>query len=346
MKKCCGSCFGDAFLSREIEQRAKAAGTCDFCGSNNVKLIDPAELIDFLEKPLGVYEESNAPTACGIESLLRKDWELFEKLEHHQAEMLLSIIFGDPHFIKKTFMPVQEIDSSAVQGWEDFREELKHRNRFFPKKFQSTVMKPNYSVELKEVFGFLTARYEDIPAKVYRARICEQPEPYPLGQMGKPPAKFSGNGRANPVGIPCLYVASDAETAISEIRPHKGELVCVAEFEINKKIQLADLRNPRKSISPFLPDDEQIKLLYQLMGFLCRLGEELTMPILPKVAHLEYLPSQYLCEFIKDCEFDGVIYDSALGPGVNYAIFDDTGVTGTVVQQYQIDAISVGFSAL
>ena len=337
IKKCCGGCFGDAFLSREIEQHAKVTGRCDFCGSDNVRLIVPAELIDYLEKPLGVYEENNEPAACSIELLLRNDWALFEKLEPQQAEELLGLIFRDANFVKKKFAPVKEYDLSAVQEWEDFREELKHRNRFFPKKFQPTK-------ELKELFGFLTARPEDIPTKVYRARINEHPEPYLIEQMGKPPAKFSGNGRANPVGIPCLYVASDIETAIAEIRPHKGELVCVAEFEINKKIELADLRNPRKSISPFLPDDEQIKLLYQNMGFLCRLGEELTMPILPKVAHLEYLPSQYLCEFIKDCEFGGVIYASALGPGVNYAIFDDSEVRGSAIRQYRIDTISVGFS--
>ncbi|MBI5102312.1 MAG: RES family NAD+ phosphorylase [Nitrospirae bacterium] len=337
--KCCGSCFGDAFLSGEIEQRAKVSGHCDYCGGVDVKLVDPAVLIDFLEKPLGVYKESTDSAAHGIEALLRKDWALFEKLEPHQAELLLSNIFQDDNFIKKKYMPVKETDFSAIQEWDDFREELKHHNRFFPKKFQPTK-------ELKELFGFLTARSEDIPAKVYRARICEHPDPYSLDQMGKPPARFSGNGRANPVGIPCLYVASDADTAITEIRPHKGELVCVAEFAINERIQLADLRNPRKSISPFLLDDLQIELLFKYMDYLCRLGEELTMPILPKVAHLEYLPSQYICEFIKDCAFDGVIYASALGPGVNYAIFDDSGVAGTVVHQYRIDAISIGFSAL
>lgn len=337
MKKCCGSCFGDAFLSSEIEQRSIIKGRCDFCGNDNIDLIDPPELIDFLEKPLNVYKENDVPGAFGIEQLLRKDWALFDKLEPQQAEMLLSLIFGDPTFIKKHYAPIKERDSSAIQEWEYFREELKHRNRFFPKKFQPTK-------ELKELFGFLTARTEDIPVKVFRARICEHADPYEIDQMGKPPARLSGNGRANPVGIPCLYVASDVGTAIAEIRPHKSELVCVADFEINERIQLADLRNPRKSISPFLLDDDQIKLLFKYMDYLCRLGEELTMPVLPKVAHLEYLPSQYICEFIKDCAFGGVIYASALGSGVNYAIFDDLGVTGTVVRQYQIDTISVGYS--
>lgn len=303
-----------------------------------VKLIDPPALIDYLEKPLGVYIEGDDFSACCIESLLRKDWALFEKLEPEQAELLLSLVLNDPDIIKRKYIPVKAGDLSAVQEWEDFREELKHRNRFFPKKFQPTK-------ELKQLFSFLRASPEDIPNKIYRARICEHSEPYTMEQMGKPPASSSGNGRANPVGIPCLYVASDAATAISEVRPHKGELACVAEFEVSKSIELADLRNPRKTISPFEPEDEQIELIFKNMGLLCRLGEELTMPILPKSAHLEYLPSQYLCELIKDCGFNGVIYASALGPGINYAIFDDSGVTATAVHQYRINTISVGFSA-
>lgn len=335
--KCCGNCFGDAFLSREIERLSGSIGHCDFCGSNDVKIVEPAELADYLEKPLGLYVENSEVVACSIQSLLRKDWALFDRLSPEQAELLLGHILSDSTISEKKYVPVIEIDSSAIQEWEDFREELKHQNRFFPKKFQPTK-------ELRKLFGILTARPEDIPNKVYRARICEHSAPYPLEEMGRPPVQFSGNGRANPFGIPCLYVASDAETAIAEIRPHKGELVCVAEFEVARSIILADLRNPRKTISPFEREDEQIKLISKNMGFLCRLGEELTLPILPKAANLDYLPSQYLCEFIKDCGFGGVIYNSALGSGINYAIFDDSGVIGKDVRQYKIDTLSIEFS--
>lgn len=335
--KCCGDCFGDAFLSREIERLSNTVGRCDFCHRKDVKILESAELADYLEKPLGIYIESSNAIASSIESLLRKDWALFDKLDSNQAELLLSHIFGDTSLGSKKYVPVIEIDSSAIQQWEDFREELKHRNRFFPKNF--TVTK-----ELRELFGLLTASPGDIPHQFYRARICEQSAAYNLDEMGKPPAQFSNNGRANPVGIPCLYVASDTMTAITEIRPYKGELVCVAEFEITDSIVLADLRNPRKTISPFQSEEEQIKLIFQNMGFLCRLGEELTLPILPRTANLDYLPSQYICEFIKDCGFDGVIYNSTLGSGINYAIFQDSAVIGRSVRQYKIDSISVHFS--
>jgi hypothetical protein len=337
MRKCCGNCFGDSFLTQQIEQLAQETGNCEFCLSKDVKLVEPANLIDFFETLLGLYEESIDLSSCSIESLLRTDWVLFEKLDSVKAEMLLGLIFNNIDMLQKNFAPVMPHDASAVQEWEDFRDELKHRNRFFPKNILATE-------HLIELFGFFVATPDNIPDKVFRSRISEQLQPYPLNEMGKPPATSTGNGRANPVGIPCLYVASDTATAIAEIRPHKAEIVCVAEFEVVEKIKLIDLRSPRKTLSPFDLFDEQLQLLRRYMEYLCRLSEELTLPVLPKSANLEYLPSQYLCEFIKHREYDGVIYRSAMGAGINYAVFNDAKVKCVDVQQYRIDDISVGYS--
>jgi hypothetical protein len=338
MRKCCKNCFGDS-IEQQIELLSHESGTCDFCNSVNVALVEPAELLDSFETLIGLYKENDDASACSIESLLRTDWDLFNRLDSVKTEMLLGLIFNNISLVQKSYKPVIQHDVSAVQEWEDFREELKHRNRFFPKNIQTTE-------QLKELFGFLVAPPTNIPERVYRARICEQFQAYTLEQMGKPPAEMVSNGRANPVGIPCLYVASDTNTAIAEIRPHKGEKVCVAEFAVDTKVQLADLRYPRKSISPFLLTEDQIKLLRRYMEYLCRLSEELTLPVLPKSAHLEYLPSQYLCEFIKHCGFDGVIYRSAMSTGVNYALFNDDKVTGIDVKAYLVNDICVGFSDL
>ncbi|WP_244510957.1 RES domain-containing protein [Mesorhizobium sp. LCM 4576] len=50
--------------------------------------------------------------------------------------------------------------------------------------------------------------------------------------MGAPPKRRSSHGRANPAGIPYLYLGSLPETAAAEIRPHTGEVACVADFTI------------------------------------------------------------------------------------------------------------------
>lgn len=342
MKKCCGNCIGDAFLASQIEEASREVGGCEYCGSSGVKLIDPPALVDYFEALFGVYEEDDTPDASSLESLIRSDWGLFARLDPVKAETLLVLIFDDSSIFHKKYAPVVENDASAVQEWEDFREELKHRNRYFPQNVKTIQ-------EIAKPLAFLQGR---APTKVYRARMCDQQVPYLIDQMGKPPEKLAGNGRANPVGIPCLYVASDAATAVAEIRPHKGELVCVAEFDVDPELKLIDLQNPRKTVSPFELDDMALKLFRRYMEYLCRLGDELTMPVLPHFAHLDYLPSQYLCEFIKtirydghyDKPYDGVIYRSAMGPGINYAIFNDSKVMGRGVSLCRIDDIVVKFS--
>ena len=87
---------------------------------------------------------------------------------------------------------------------------------------------------------------------------------------------------------------------MSEIRPHTGDRACVADFTLKDNLTLIDLRNPRETVSPFLLTDpgEMGKMLADI-PFLERLGYELTRPVLPKSAALDYIPSQYICEFIK-----------------------------------------------
>ena len=78
-------------------------------------------------------------------------------------------------------------------------------------------------------------------------------------------------------------------------------------------------------------------------GYLCRLGEELSSPVLPREAELEYLPSQYLCEFIKHRGFDGVLYKSAVAKGYNMSVFSDEKLDGCEVQTVRVDRVEVGF---
>jgi hypothetical protein len=117
----------------------------------------------------------------------------------------------------------------------------------------------------------------------------------------------------------------------------------VAEFRTPPDLKLVDLRNPRKSVSPFLlVDAEDIARMRADLPFLERLGEELTRPVVPQSAAIDYTPSQYLCEFIKKCGYAGVIYRSSVGDGINLALFDPTlgkpgGVTDFAVTRVRVD---------
>jgi hypothetical protein len=183
---------------------------------------------------------------------------------------------------------------------------------------------------------------DNLPQVWYRARLLQGEEIYAIDKMGAPPKRSASHGRANPAGIPYLYLASLPETAVSELRPHTGEKACVAEFTVAAPLNAVDLRSPRKLVSPFLlADSGVIGQLRADLPFLERLGEELTRPVLPSGAPIDYIPSQYLCEFIKKCGYDGVVYRSSVSEGINLALFDPGKAAGGGVSLYNINRVSV-----
>jgi hypothetical protein len=70
-------------------------------------------------------------------------------------------------------------------------------------------------------------------------------------------------------------------------------------------------------------------------------GLELTRPVLPRSTATDYVPSQYLCEFIKKQGFDGVIYTSSVGTGKNLALFDVKAATCGTVFVFSVESVKV-----
>ena len=231
------------------------------------------------------------------------------------AKDLIADIMDDGELVRRQFMPASLSRTSTLTQWENLKTELKHQNRFFPESSLDVD-------RIRELLPYLRLEVGEIASKWFRGRIQSDEQTYPAEEMGAPPKYKATHGRANPAGIPYLYLASDAETAVSEIRPHAGETATVAEFELPKALKIVDLRAPKQSISPFLLIRDDKELDREDVGFLDQLGKELTRPVLPQSAAIEYIPTQYLCEYIKSCGFDGVIYVSSVGSGVNLALFE------------------------
>lgn len=333
---CCPNCFNDTFLTSVINQKSESKGNCDFCTTEDIYIINPERLNDYFQPLLDLYDptESNGKS---IAQLLKEDWILFDALNEDKIIELLESIFDfkfDGLFISK-----QNGDEVNILNWQDFKSELKHDNRYFPKKA------PSYD-HIKGLLQYIILANEDIPEYLYRSRVNIDTPIIDIEKMGKPPEKISTAGRANPIGIPYLYTASNIETAIAEIRPHKGDKITVAKFEVKEPLSLADLRSPRRSVSPFGLDENGLNQIFIDLDYLCHLGDELSKPILPREAHLEYLSSQYLCELIKHCGFDGVVYTSSVGDGDNYAIFSDTKLEAIERSVYTVDNIEITSSKI
>jgi RES domain len=333
---CCAECFGDRGLRKDlIPPRSTETGRCSYCGSENVKLLPPTELADYFKFLIEAYKKDEAGKL--LVQWFREDWRLFEhpSMDDSRAKDLLAEILDDGEIVRQKFVPAGNFGPDPLREWENLREELMHHNRFFPAK--------NIDLNrLEDLLETLTLPFDEVPGLWYRARIQTGDAPFILSEMGAPPKRNASHGRANPAGIPYLYLGSTLATAISEIRPHTGEVVCVADFRANNHLQLIDLRNPRKMVSPFLlVDAEDIGKMRSDLPFLERLGDELTRPVVPQSAAIDYTPSQYLCEFIKDCGYKGVIYRSSVSDGMNLALFDPALAASGAVKQYRVTRVTV-----
>jgi hypothetical protein len=331
---CCPACFNDAFI-REIACKSQpSTGTCECCGVASELLMESDVLVDYFEPLIRIYSPDVSVNSLPLVAILRRDWGFFDKVEDGTAESLLKEMFPDLEVNTARFIGVPADELTILANWDVFREELKHKNRFFRGK--------QFELDVEGLlFVYLKAAEEDIPNVVYRGRIWREGKPYKLDEMGAPKKEEAPGGRANPRGIPYLYVASDADTVTCELRPHPGECISVASFAMTEGLTFADLRDPRGAVSPFGFDEDDLLRNYGHITNLSRLAEELSQPISPRSADLEYLPSQYLSEFIKHCGFDGIIYKSSVSSGVNYALFDESNAMATAVESYQVDPFHV-----
>ena len=332
-RRCCPECFDDRELREQIFPfLGPERGKCNYCGARDVDLLDPRALAPYFELVVNVYESSDQGQS--LVEWMKEDWLLFSHsaMDVAHAKELLADILDNGEIVRGSFIPSPSYKSEGLVQWETLRDEMMYRNRWFLDMSLDTD-------RLRQLLDHLKAA--DLPRTWYRARIRSGDETYAIDKMGAPPKRLASHGRANPAGIPYLYLGSKPETAAAEIRPHTGDVACVADFTI-PEIRAVDLRNPRKLVSPFiLGDASAIGQLRADLPFLERLGEELTRPVLPSGAAIDYIPSQYLCEFIKKSPFDGVVYRSSVSDGINLALFEPDKAIGGSVALYNVAKVSV-----
>lgn len=335
---CCPECFDDRGLRDDIfPSLDPERGTCDFCGTADTLLVEPAQLANWFELLVNVYEPNDEGKS--LAEWMKDDWKLFNhpRMDVAHAKELLGEILDDGEAVRRPFAPSPSYISEGLARWETLRDEMMYANRWF--------LDVSIDLErLRQLLDLLLA--PELPRQWFRARMRTDDEIFSIDKMGAPPKRRASHGRANPAGIPYLYLGSKPETAAAEIRPHTGEVACVADFTI-PEIRAVDLRHPRKLVSPFiLTDASEIGQLRADLPFLERLGDELTRPVLPAGAAIDYIPSQYLCEFIKTCGFDGVVYRSSVSDGINLALFDPSKAVGGAVSLFNVTKVSVEVAAM
>jgi hypothetical protein len=348
---CCTNCFNDKEIIGFIYLYSTEKGDCDFCDAVNTEIIDPRELEEQFQPIISLFKPiTDLGIAVPEERLLHQKvqdiWKIFKLPNEAAVNSLLNAILADsiPNAdpLLNSAVEIEVLFSSALPGdehekkWENFAEEIKYKNRFFL----------NETIDLKLLSNLLkTFSKSYTKGKIfYRARVSDKIG-FVATEMGKPPADKTTAGRANPKGIPYLYLSTKAETTIYESRSTYLDYITIAEFKLTEPITVVSLRGIA-AISPFVFGD-QLSTYIAHQKYLARLEKELSKPIRRFDRELDYLPSQYLCEYVKSLGYDAIEYGSSLKTGgINIAVFNDSKLEAKSVEIYEISDVNLNFKKL
>lgn len=316
----CNNCFNSETLKDFIKINGEP-GHCDFCGNDSQYCIEPSKLEGLFLPLVSLYEEivnfmpmHDLKENKGefLYEKLSAEWDVFcsHDIDKHN-ELLEEMGFSTNQLVESEdeyWGDDLEYNADLKKRWDAFREEIRHQNRF----------SPEHTLKLLEELLPYVINVVRAKEPFYRARACKGPKLSP-DDVGSPLPSQASHGRGNPEGISYLYLASDEDTALSEVKPYLGKNVTIGKFIIPKDLSVIDLRNPCIA-DPFKYGDK-LKHLVENMLLLRIVGNELSKPIQAEESRLDYLPLQYLCELVKKNGYDGVIYKSSVSDGHNLLLF-------------------------
>ena len=173
-------------------------------------------------------------------------------------------------------------------------------------------------IESEVVEGSLWYRsrigYERTETHVSEMRVTRVVTPYKgLAISALPPPKASA-GRMNRSGVSVLYVSSEIETAVAEVRPHPGHTISVGGFRPSRRLRIARFD---VQISKFCASDKRL----DEFAVIYHIDTLLSLPVVPEERH-RYAATQLLSDILVRRGFDGISYRSSVGSGKNLCIFD------------------------
>lgn len=336
---CCSACFKNQEVRSTVEEISQTTGECNYCGASDVKIIDAREIVELFQPVINLYEVSENGDKM-LHEVLQLEWDLFN-LDPNTTRNLIFDIFSDVKSLHPDLFKLNVINKTRnhiktealINQWESLKKEIVETNRFF---LDNVI-----ELELLEKYLRNKSKSYKTGELFFRSRISKL-EGFPCEELGKPPMETATAGRANPQGIPYLYLSTDEKTTLYEARASYFDYVTIGKFRLKEDIKVVKLRTV-EILSPFEEDIFE-KLLYQ--PFLQGLENDLSKPIRRFESDLDYLPTQYLCEFIKHVGFDGVEYGSAMNKGgINLAIFDDSKFECIDRSIVEVNNIEISFDA-
>ena len=358
----CNECFKDTQI-RSIIESGNTKGVCPICRKKNVFLYNTDKdksLIDIFNDLILIYTPQEQlshgyPTSemHMLSDELKDQWNIFSdnipsnmvyeitKILSHDLYTALPSLFDSPIGVPEKYDSSCLEEHSILKGhtWKDFVEHIKHNNRFHTHMINTE--------KLSTYLSYLRKDYKKGEI-MFRGRLCNGDTTFKTKDMGAPPPEFAKEGRANSNGISRLYLADSAETCIHEIRAGAFDIISIGRFKLKENIVVVDFKQLDK-FSPFNGDFDFLEYLLN-KPILQQIDEEMGRSVRASDNHLDYVPTQYLCDFIKTLEYEpgqkysGVEYTSTLNlSGYNLAIFYPDKFNCTSVSTYMVNTLKYDY---
>lgn len=165
----------------------------------------------------------------------------------------------------------------------------------------------------------------------------------------KPLANRAKEGRANPAGIPVLYIGSNLDTAISEVRPWVGAEVSIARCRILRQLRTLDLSlgHGQSSFTIVSFDShmagKEPSAAEKRSAVWTDIDNAFSKPVTLSDDAADYVPTQILAELFRSQDYDAIAYKSQFGEdhGYNIAVFDPSAVEIVSCAPYTVKTIKV-----
>ena len=357
------NCFEDVEI-RTIISSIGQIGNCELTGAENVYIYDTDSVSEnwdlkayFLEI-IDVYTpESLLPADFPrdslklIEEIFVSDWSIFAVPKEYVKRIIIAICKSEYPENSKIFterIGLEKLcDSDFLKRncltrestWERFTTSIKSINRFHSNHINLKLLKEFFESPVMQK-NILRGDTE-----FFRSRISDE-KGLEKEEMGPPPIGRITAGRTNSQGIRCLYLSNDQLTTIHEIRARDFDYISIGKFRAKQKLRIVDLSNLDK-ISPFSMDVFNVEWFSINMSILKKISKEIAKPLRRQDSELDYLPSQYIADYIKSLGYDGICYRSTLNKsGVNYAIFDSKKFECIDVSLVHINSVKYNFTVV
>lgn len=212
------------------------------------------------------------------------------------------------------------------QSYRNFERNVKRHNRYIRtsemEEFLQTVLATSEKKKEKipkDTIFWRAQLGHDWESVKQNGEEFEIPCPFSPARM-KPVSHMAREGRANPKGIPYLYLATDRDTAMAEVRPWIGSYISVGQFKVFRNLLLANCSFEHEKDFFFYFKEPDAKKKEAAVW--ADIDSAFSKPVEPNDSLADYVPTQILTELFKNNGYDGIAYKSLLGKDHNIVIFD------------------------